>query len=244
MGLLDIPAPLFAGLDALLGYVLPPTARLIVWGVVAGVLSMLLYRWISPQRRIAHIKTEAVEARGTLNAYDGDFQGAWPHMRRMLRLSFAQVGLVTWPAVVASLPMLCLLVWLSNAYGAYLPAQGAEIAVHAVPETFDTRWVSGGGPAEPQAPHIHVLDHQGLVMHDIALTAPVTAVHKWQWWNALIGNPAGYLPEESPVRRVEVELPHYDYLPFGPPWMRSWEVTFFAVLIIASLAMKTVFRIE
>jgi hypothetical protein len=246
VGVLDLPAPLFAGLDGLLGHALPPTGRLILWGVVGAALSMALYRALSAQARVARVKAEAAEARRALNAYDGDFEGAWPLMRRMLRLSLRQVGLVTGPAVVASLPALCLMVWLSTAYSHTFPAPGAEVAVRTVPESLHARWVTGmGDRAGPRpAPGVRVADDAGRLIRDVPLAAPVTVVHKRQWWNLLLGNPAGYLPDDARIKRIEVDLPRREYVPVGPSWARTWEAVFFTVLIACSLAIKIGFRIE
>ncbi len=52
MGLLDLPGPLFAWMDAGMSGV-PGVLRLILWGTVAGAGSMWLYRAVSPQARIA-----------------------------------------------------------------------------------------------------------------------------------------------------------------------------------------------
>src|SRR3546814_11655026 len=81
MGLLDLPAPLFGWLDGALGHLMPATARLILWGIAAAILSMVLYKALSSQERIAVTKAKAAEARRTLDGYDGEFAGAWPLIR-------------------------------------------------------------------------------------------------------------------------------------------------------------------
>ena len=115
MGIFDVPAPLFAWLDSHASSFASPTLRLILWALVSAVISMGLYWLLSPQAKIADVKSRAVEARRALDAYDGEFAGAWPRISEMLRLSLQQVGIVTIPAVLASLPILCVLVWLSTA---------------------------------------------------------------------------------------------------------------------------------
>ena len=80
------------------------------------------------------------------------------------------------------------------------------------------------------------------------LKLPTTAlspvVHKHQWWNVLIGNPAGYLDDGQPVEAVFLELPRQAYLPFGPHWTRGWEFLFIGLLFSFSSAIKIVFRIH
>ena len=75
-------------------------------------------------------------------------------------------------------------------------------------------------------------------------TAPNATIHKRQRWNLLIGNPAGYLPDDAKVERIELGLAPNEYLPFGPAWLRPWFSVFFAALLAGSLALKLVARIE
>lgn len=249
MGVFDLPAPLFAWLDGLMSGVAPPTLRLVLWGVVGAVLSMALYWALSPQRRIARTKAEAAEARRALDAYDGEFAGAWPLIRRTLRLALKQVGLVAWPAVAASLPVLAMLAWLSTAYGYALPAAGTEVDVRTFPRALPARLVHGADEEEPPPssaapPRIVVADESGRVVGSVPLTAPVSTLHKREWWNALFGNPAGYLPDDAPLERIEIDLPQKEYIALGPAWLRSWYVVFFAALLAGSLAIKIAARIE
>ena len=240
MGLLDFPAPLFAGLDGLLSNLASPTLRLVIWGVIAAVLSMGAYWLLSPQKRIAQAKADAIAARRELDAYDGEFAHAWPLIGRVLGAAVRQLGLVTGPAVLASVPVLALLVWLSTAYGYDFPGD-ADIPVRTLPE-------AGAARAQPvQAPSGHevvVLDDAGNVVERIALSAPVPTIHKRQWWNALVGNPIGYLPDSSPLESIELGLPQREYLTVGPAWLRAWYVVFLGVLLAASLAIKFAARIE
>jgi hypothetical protein len=247
MGLLDLPAPVFAGVDSLLSGLAPPTLRLAIWGVIAAVLSMGVYWLVSPQTRIAQARADALAARRALDAYDGEFAEAWPLMGRVLRTALRQLGLVTSPAVIGSLPVLALLAWLSTTYGHAFPAAGAGIPVRTAPAAADARVETvraDGNSAARAGPEVLVLDNSGNVVERFLLSAPVPTIHKRQWWNALIGNPIGYLSDNSPLEWIELGLPQQEYLPLGPSWLRAWYVVFFGVLLAASLAIKVAARIE
>lgn len=247
MGVFDIPAPVFAWADNLMGQFAPATLRLILWGVLMAAASMGLYWLISPQARIKRNEARTLEARRALDTYEGDFAGAWPQMRRMLGLAIKQVGIVITPAVVASLPVLCLLVWMSTAYGYTYPPAGAEPEIRTLPQPSAARWVdddTSGRASDSQGPRIELLNGREQITRVIPLPAPVPTVHKRQWWNALFGNPAGYLSDDDKIDRVEIGLPSQTFLPFGPAWMRGWEFLFLVTLLIGSIVIKIVFKIK
>lgn len=241
MGLFDLPEPLFTALDTRLAAFVPDSLRLVIWALLAAAVSMALYRWLSPQSRIARLKREAAEARRALNEHDGNLDEAAPLMRRMLRLSLLQMGAVTGPAVLASLPILCLLVWLSTAYGYRFPDLGADVPVETRPVKLRAAWRP---PAGAGAARLELSDERGALVDQLELRAPVPVIHKWQWWNALIGNPAGYVPDDAPYDSVELTLPRREYLPLGPGWARGWELPFFLVLVLGSVAIKVIFRVQ
>ncbi|TNE65675.1 MAG: hypothetical protein EP335_05200 [Alphaproteobacteria bacterium] len=116
MELLDLPAPLFAALDNAVAPVLPAVARLALWALMASVLTMEIYRLTSPQERIAALKLKFNFAKAQLDAFDGDFEDAWPLMRRMLGAAFGRVAIVLPGTLVAALPLLLLIVWIDTAY--------------------------------------------------------------------------------------------------------------------------------
>ena len=237
MGVLDAPAPLFSWLDAQLAGLLPPLLRLLLWGAAAGIVSMLLYRAISPQASIARGKTELQAARRALDGYDGDFEGARPLMHRLLHVALRQVGRTGWPGLLASLPVLFVLAWLSNAYGYAYPAPGSAPHIATVPAEYEAHWL-----AEP-TPRI-LVNEGARVVADVPLARPVPVVHKPRWWNFLVGNPAGYLPDHAVVDHIRIELPPKHYLAFGPGWLRGWAPSFFMALLVASIALKVLARIE
>ena len=63
MGVFDVASPLFAWVDGLMAPWLPDVVRLVLWAVVAGVVSMALYRLTSNQAKLAAIKVPASQRR-------------------------------------------------------------------------------------------------------------------------------------------------------------------------------------
>ena len=254
MGLFDIAAPLFDWIDTGFSGYVPEWLRLVVWGVIAAAISMALYHKLSAQRAMAAVKAESAEVRKSLKGYDGEFAGLWALLRRNIALSARLVQLAALPAIVASLPVIFLIVWLSNAYGYRLPARGALIEVRSAPHEVELSW--GPESVAPFAPgiwhvswplkrlpiHLYGVGDEPIVT--LPLAAPIPILHKRQWWNELIGNPAGYLPDDAAVDSLEFGLPERLFIKFGPDWMRGWATIFFTALVAFSIAIKMSFRIH
>lgn len=247
-GFLDLAAPALASLDRAMAPVAPPAIRLVLWGLLAAAFSMALYAALSPQDRLRRVRDEAVEARRALDGHDGSFAEARPLMARMFATSMKQLGLVLAPAVIASLPLLFMLTWLYGAFGYVMPERPDSVVVHTDPRGYSgslqSSQVASTAPAPVvQHPSLVVRDGSGRVVEERPLNVPVTALHKEQWWNLLIANPLGYLPDDSPLHWVTIDLPRLEVLDVGPWWMRTWEFVFFTTLVAVSLAIKLLFRL-
>lgn len=241
-GVFDLAGPLFAAVDGALAFV-PAWLRLVLWGAIAAAISMGLYKLLSPQRRIASAKRAAFHARQALDAHEGAIADAWPLMRRAVGAALYPLRLELFPALVASLPVIFVVVWLSSAYGYSFPPLDRALPARVTPPEY-IAWMAPQREAEPGAPgfRVFILDPSGRTA-DLPIEEPVPVLEKRRWWNLLAGNPAGYLPERSPVERVELPLPQQEFLPVGPSWMRGWAVTFFAALILSSFAAKRIWRV-
>lgn len=238
MGVLDLPAPLFDLVDGALLWFLPPFARLVVWAVLAAIASILIYKWLSPQAKIAQTKAAAVAARRRLNAHQGDLESAMPLMRQSLRLASLQVLLVLPGALIGSLPVLSLLVWLDGAYARDFPKEPAAVQVSPADQYV------GNWRGDERGGAIEVVDKRGQAVATLPLAKPVPQIEQRHWWNLLIGNPAGYLPDEGPLESVAISLPEREYVPAGPGWVRSWFSIVLPVLLITSLAFLRIARIS
>lgn len=237
-GLFDLPAPLLEGADKGLGMLLPAPAVLALWAAVGAVLSLELYRFVSPQQYISRIRHQVDQARRQLARHEGDMDEAWPLLKSMLGLSFKRVAVVMPATLLGAYPILALLVWLSSAYGYRYPVDGETVNVKVAPP-MQARW-----QGERQPPGIQVLDRGGQVILEAPLTEPEPVLHKWAWWNLLAGNPAGYLPSNGPVEEIIVGLPKREFITAGPTWLHGWEAVFLPVMLLVALVYKSLRRIE
>lgn len=251
MGLFDLPAPLFSAIDSLLGF-LPVLARLLFWSVITAIVSMALYWLCSAQAKVEAAKQRAITGRKEMAGYQGhEFSEMWPLAKESLAASGKHFLIVLVPAVLSSLPALTLIVWVSNNFSYTLPQAGADITIQTTPEmslaglsidaerpdSYRALW-----PATETPLTLVSLADESLIA--LPLLAPVPLVHKRQWWNALIGNPNGYLAADSSVQDISFDLPRIQYLSIGPAWARTWELSYFLLLILCSLGIKVAFKIH
>ena len=258
-GWLDIASPVLSWIEDHLLFWLPNVLRIIIWGVLASLGSMAIYKWISNQARIAETKNKLQNTRSELNAFDGDLAELWPLLGRNLALAGRQLGLTFVPAMAASLPVIFILIWMSNIHDALTPRVGEEISVQAMVDDEHQlppiRWQGGKAqeageqgvwqiawPSDEQP--MRLIDSDGMTLLTLPGEAPVQTTHQKRWWNVLVGNPSGYLPSPGDVDTVVIALPRAEFQPFGPWWLRSWITLFFGVIVIASLSLKFAWRLH
>jgi predicted AlkP superfamily phosphohydrolase/phosphomutase len=225
-GALEVASPAFAWADRSLLGWLPPAGRIAVWAAIAAVLSFSLYRLI------------------------------W----RILGGRSSTGGRRFWTALgtglIAAVPLILILVWVSNGFDQRMPEPGERIDVRAVASggrelppltwrgegerevqrdgagSWSLPWPSGGHP-------LQLIDSDGTILMQLPTREAVSSVHQQRWWDALLGSPAGRLPGPGDVAAVEFGLPQTEILPLGPAWMRGWAPLFFLVAILTFLLLFT-----
>ena len=258
-GWLDIASPVLSAIDnAALGW-LPVWARVILWAAFASYLSMAIYRLTSRQQALSNVKAKVVETRTELQGFEGEFDELWPILKRNLGLAGKQLGLTFIPAMIASFPVLFILAWMSNAFDAQAPVAGSTVpvtlatadgrtlppltwqgdgkAVEAAAGTWDVTWPADGTS-------LRLEDSDGSTLLTLPTAAPVRTVHQREWWNSLIGNPGGYLPQPGDVAVAHIGLPQPTVIPFGPDWLRGWLPMTLIVLVVLSLFLKFHWRLH
>jgi hypothetical protein len=239
MGLFDLPAPALSWADGCLAALLPALGRIVFWGAVGAAVSLGLYWLLSPQRRIGEIAEEERRLRTRLKDDTIEMADGLAASKDLLRLALSRMGIVLVPVLLATLPLISTMTWLDTNYAYRLPPAGQAPQVTILPDVAQGRWVSAGdGP-----PRVEIT-RDGTKLQSMTMSAPVPVIEKWTWWNALIGNPLGYVPDDSPIHRVEIGLPSNEYLSFGPDWLRGWLAPFLISLLVFSLLFKITFRIH
>ena len=253
MGLFDLPAPLFAAVDGVLGMALSPLLRLVFWGILAGWLTMVVYRRFSNQEKIGELKGQQKVQQKKIAEFDGEFEQLMPLIRHTLTLGFKQLGHALGPALLSTVPVLFLIVWVAGAFGNEAPAAGSMVHLSAEPTNEDIHWssmtaveiaedgfkVKWPGPGQS----LTLTDGRQLLL-TLPLNDNIPIIHKKQWWNLLMANPIGYLPDNGKTDTIHIDLPEQVIIGLGPNWMRGWMFSFFLTFLLSSLGAKFLLRID
>ena len=257
MGVFDLPAPFFQLIDNGIGF-LPDILRLTFWSMVGGAASMGLYALVSPQSRISNVKAAQKESQKLLAESDESFAELMAVAKQTLGLSFKHLGLVLGPALISAIPLVCIMAWASSHFGYAFPAAGDQFKLTVYPPSSASSvyWQPGNNDESSasdgswaiewpgQARQLVIAHEQRTTVLELPLAAPVTQVHKRLWWNSLLGNPAGYLPDDAQVEAVLLDLPPRQYLSFGPDWVSHWLTLFLLASVASALLTKRLFRIH
>lgn len=253
MGLFDLPAPLFGLIDGVLAMALSPLLRLVIWGVLAGWITMLVYRLLSKQERISALKALQKNQQKAIAEFDGEFAQLLPLIRQTLGLGFKQLGLTLGPALLATVPVLFVLIWVAGEFGHTRPAAGSEVVLSVEPANSDIHWSPASSARADESGWVVRWPAQGqsLTMSDshqpllaLPLKNDIPIIHKKRWWNLLVANPLGYLPEEGAVDIVHIGLPEAVIIAAGPAWVRGWMFSFFLAFIVSSIGFKFLLRLD
>lgn len=252
MGFFDILNPVFTGIETYCLSWIPAWARVALYGLVSGIATMLLYARFSNQDALTEGKRASKEALSKLRELDpeADFNVVLATMRKAMAEPLKQAKTAAIPALWASLPLVFVLVWLDNSYSYQAPSAGSKIQALTEPfvplqegngvhraegQTYSLTW--------PESGEIELKELTGDLIISIPASTQVPLIHKREWWNIIIGNPAGYIGESAPIISVAFAIPPRELIDFGPHWLRSWVVFYFAALMATAVAIKVKFKI-
>lgn len=254
-GVLDLPAPLF---DAVFGgwgqgtWGAPLTVALLAG--IAALVSMALYRATSNQSGLERLATQIAELQRKLAGEPDDALDLGRTALELAVLNLRRLRGSLVPAIVAGLPFLFVLPWLSNNYDRASVAEGSLIAVCVEPVlAFDAiAWPAGSAidratgcaslawsSRSPTA--ISSVDGRTLTAWPPPAATPV--LHPRVWWNHLIGNPGGYLAPGTDVAALHIGLPARELWSWGPAWSRRWWCLFVLVAVVVSLGLRAAWRL-
>lgn len=253
-GLLELPGTILASIDTAFAGVLPDIARIVLWGALAGVLSMAIYRRTSPQRRLVAVRGELAVAQRALAGYDGPLSGLWPLMRRQFRLALRQLGLSLGPSLLSGLPIILAWPGLAQRFDHVPPAAGAPVRVLVEPASLaqrDLRWLpadiavgSDGSATVPWTRDaLRLVDREQRELARLPTSGiPVAArPGRWDW---LFGASVATLPAGGPVEVVRADLEPRRFVPHVPGWLSGWEAWFIVAVVAASLACRRLWRLQ
>jgi hypothetical protein len=253
MGLFDLPAPLFDIIDGVLAMAMPTVLRLVIWGILAGWITMVVYRLLSNQEKIGALKVLQKEQQKNIAEFDGEFSELLPMIRDTLALGMRQLGFSLGPALLATVPVVFIVIWVAGEFGHVLPDAESEVFLSTEPVNSDINWsptsevrVNEGGwivnwPSQEQS--LTMLEgRQSLLVLPLKRAIPV--IHKKRWWNMLMANPLGYLPKGGKTDVIHIDLPEAVIISSGPDWVRGWMFSFFMSFLLSSFGFKLLLRLD
>ena len=102
----------FAAIDATLSAFVPEILLIVLWGCVAGVAAMLLYRQTSNQERIREVKKDITHLRARILSPGLAQREVMSLSMQNLKSSFGLLGRVIVPSLLSVVPVLLIASWL------------------------------------------------------------------------------------------------------------------------------------
>jgi hypothetical protein len=245
--------PLYHWIDSGLAAVLPLAVRLVIWGGLAGAVSMTLYALVSPQQSITCVKEQLKALRVKSRDDSLEFSEFMALSRQNLKSSFYLLFLTVFPALLSALPVLITASWIHTEHGHRLPLAADAQKLEAVTPEVEVRFPG----IDADSLHSKTMGDGSTVVYGLQLmmdsttiyrqesfTPPVPVVSKKAWHHVVWSSPVGYLDDDAPVDEVELTVPKRQVLPWMPDWGAGWEVPFFVGVLATALSIKLIFRIE
>ena len=241
--------------DRWLADLLPFAVRLTIWGVLAGSLSIIIYAKLSPQASIAKLKKMTWSLQRKMLCIDLEFVDFMRLSKENLKTSLRLFATVLGPALVSALPVLLLAVWIHTCLAYEAPSTPNDLVVTDAGGNVDLRLICHTNMDEIS--HDEINDHEltspeaivviadnKVIYSGNPLSPPTPVIHKQRWWSVILDSPAGYVVEDAPVDSIRLNLSKKQVVKWMPNWATGWEFPFFVFVLLTSLGIKLVFRIE
>lgn len=246
--------PVLNTLDGWLALLLPFAFRLMIWGALAGALSIIIYAALSPQDSIKRLKKKIRSLQREMLGLDLEFPDFLRLSKENLKTSLRLFVIVLGPGLVSVLPVLTLVIWLHTCLAYEAPEALGDLVTMSADENIDLSLSTLNNSnrlsedeilknGSVSSPTVVVMADGKVVYSGDPLSPPTRVIYKRRWWNVLLESPAGYVVDDAPIESIKLNISRKQVVKWGPNWARGWEFTFFVFVFIAALGIKLGFRI-
>lgn len=241
-------------IDSLLFSANADLLALAMWALVLSAISILIFKLISPQKKLSSNSKKITAIRADLLNDKVKEELIWQEIALMLKLSLLRVLFSIFPTLLAALPIIFMFFSLEKYYGLGAVNPGTEIAVYFRSSSTslrlningeEVRIKNGGLVKWPLKGNVRVLleSRELIATFDSFDANPVLGLRRW--WHVFMPMPGrnSYLSDNPQVSQVTFDLPMRELIDFGPSWIRVWFVWFFMWLFIFSLTFKKIFKV-
>jgi hypothetical protein len=253
--MINHPFSIFGLIDSLMAHAVPLVIRLILWGAASGIIAIVIYAKIAPQKRIAKLKKNSRCLRKELKNLDLEFKDFYSLSIRNLKNSLEQLFLVIGPAIASAIPVLIVAIWLHLYFGYASPQELSKelFLTNDFPANLELNYEGEATTGTEEKNEIKaisklrklVLTADGSIIYaGNPFSPPTDVLYKRKWWNSIIENPNGYLDQNSPVDNIGLNIPKNTVLKGVPDWASGWEIPYFLSSFVFAIAIKLKFRIQ
>jgi|GEM_PF-1867856 len=254
LGFFDLLTPALTAFDVWLESFVPLVGRLLIWSLISAAISLWIFKILSNPGKSTAIKVELKATQKELNNHDGEFSELKQLALKSIALSLKRIRVTLFPAIISMLPIIFILVFLSNRFDFQTPQSGdliqytvdwqnpghvATVSWLSINSQINTEVLTW--PSEGDAFELVVNGKSEGVTVPISL---VPMIHKKQWWNMLFANPAGYLSDESLLSSI-----HFEFKPQEPgkllgKYFDDWKWPYFIMVFIFSIVIIFTFKVK
>lgn len=245
-GLLD---PVFRFVDSLLSF-LPDFVRLCLWGALAGLVTMLIYKKLSRQDKITQMADEVKAIKARLDVMDVSDKEYKSLIMQSLKLGMKRLKVSIGPALISAIPVIFLAIYIEGHYAYSDPQPGDKAAiVMGNPEGVEVgkaQRLSNGfvfnWPQEGQVLTVKTNDDKSVL--DISPDTRLGHAAAPGLSRTFFGAPAGHIPKEAGVDHLQVVTTPRAIFKDYFVMQHQWAIVYFMALMIASIAIKFALKIK
>lgn len=232
---------------------MPLFLRVCIWGIVAGLIAIMLYKVTSNQAKITTLKKDIKTILNQLLKEDNDESEFFSLTMKNLKYSFKLVVFSFIPAFLSTIPVIIIMLCVQTYHSYALPEGNGRILVTTTPEVESIKVEPAKIVKTTSKNNIKIVPSKETITITIkdepvfegnVFDPPVSIIEKYQWWNILIGNPAGYISNSAPIEAITFHFKRKKLFNSPTNWVNGWELTFFLSVFVSTLLAKIILKIQ
>lgn len=254
--MINLLFPIINKFDYWLSLFLTFVYRNLFWGLIAGILSFIIYTYFSNQSLITDIKNDIKSVKKKMFDPTLDNKSDYNILaKRNLTLSFKLLSKIFLPALLSIIPVLIIAIWYDMHHSYSIPFAQEKILITTEPEETNlfispqaivSEDSNGNIFLKPRnkLDSVTVYVDNNIIYSGQPFSTPVPFITKQKWWNFILNDESGHITKESSIKSLYIHYPEKVIFKRMPDIINGWELLFFVGIFISAITLRIIFRVQ